>query len=327
MGWVDRKNCFLLEEGLKPFEKTIPSKQFYVCLQTFLTTTEGNNYKDTIRFSDEVNPADRKIIGFVNRVGVRQIDQIAYEGTQFLLDLRSIENRFGVPGTFSYAPEFLDIEQYFLFKEETILSCSLSIVAVAFIILAITASAPVTILVTICVLLVDLFLCGLIFYWNLTFNPLVVINIVVAIGLSVDYSAHIAHTYLVVSPPAHLNLTEKSEIRLYKTRIALSQMGSSVFHGGASTFLAIVALSPAKTYIFVVTFKLWFGIVVFGMSNGFLLLPVILSFIGPTNNVMDHKFVETDPEVALDPKEIQMAKSKIPNGANILVSPRDKPNN
>jgi hypothetical protein len=64
-------------------------------------------------------------------------------------------------------------------------------------------------------------------------------------------------------------------------------MGSSVFHGGFSTFLAIVTLAPAKTYIFLVFFRLWFGIIIFGMANGFMLLPVILSFIGQTDSVSD----------------------------------------
>ena len=59
-------------------------------------------------------------------------------------------------------------------------------------------------------------------------------------------------------------------------------MGSSVIHGGFSTFLAVITLSMAKSYIFVVMFKTFFGIVVFGMANGFILLPIILSFIGPT---------------------------------------------
>ena len=58
-------------------------------------------------------------------------------------------------------------------------------------------------------------------------------------------------------------------------------MGSSVFHGGASTFLAISVLGFSQTYTFMVFFKTWFGIVVFGMANGFLLLPVILSLVGP----------------------------------------------
>jgi len=58
-------------------------------------------------------------------------------------------------------------------------------------------------------------------------------------------------------------------------------MGSSVIHGGASTFIAVMVLSMAKSYIFVVFFKMWFGIVIFGMANGFILLPTILSLIGP----------------------------------------------
>lgn len=78
---------------------------------------------------------------------------------------------------------------------------------------------------------------------------------------------------------------------MYKSRVAVSKMGSSVIHGGFSTFLAIIVLAAAKSYIFVVFFKLWFGIIVFGMSNGFILLPIILSFIGP---------VSTDEEVKVE---------------------------
>ena len=70
--------------------------------------------------------------------------------------------------------------------------------------------------------------------------------------------------------------------------MALSKMGSSVFHGGFSTFVALSVLAPAKTYIFVVFYKMWFGIILFGMANGFLLLPIALSFIGSTNTVIDH---------------------------------------
>lgn len=62
-------------------------------------------------------------------------------------------------------------------------------------------------------------------------------------------------------------------------------MGPSVFHGAFSTFLAIVVLSGSKSYIFKVFFKMWFGIIIFGVSNGFILLPVILSLFGPLNNV------------------------------------------
>ena len=74
--------------------------------------------------------------------------------------------------------------------------------------------------------------------------------------------------------------------------MALRKMGSSVFHGGFSTFLAIVVIAPAESYIMAVFFRLWFGIISFGMANGFLLLPVVLSFCGPTKTVIDHSLFE-----------------------------------
>ena len=64
--------------------------------------------------------------------------------------------------------------------------------------------------------------------------------------------------------------------------MALRKMGSSIFHGGFSTFVALSILTPSQTYIFVVFYKMWFGIIGFGMLNGFLLLPFMLSFLGPT---------------------------------------------
>ena len=134
-------------------------------------------------------------------------------------------------------------------------------------------------MVTVAVLLVDFFIVALVHYWSLTFNNIVVVQVVIAIGLAVDYSAHIAHTYLIVEPPKNIRSTKAK--RMYKASRSLSQMGSSVFHGGFSTFLAISVLSLSKSYIFIVFFRMWFGIIIFAMSNGFLLLPVVLSYIGP----------------------------------------------
>lgn len=209
---------------------------------------------------------------------------MAIEGKQFLIDLRSIEKEFGLPGSYSFAPEFLDFEQYFNFTSEALLSTGLSIFSVVLILLFVTSSWQITGLVTLSVLLVDLFLLAGIYYWNLTLNPLVIVNVVIAIGLSVDYSAHIAHSYLINHPKDDSKMSQ-NEIRRKKTKLAVSKMGSSVFHGGFSTFLAIIVLAPSRSYVFMVFFRLWFIIIVFGMANGFLLLPVILSYMGPTARI------------------------------------------
>ena len=170
-------------------------------------------------------------------------------------DTRDMEAKYGLEGTYSYAQEMLNYETYKVLLEESILSIGLSLVAVAAVVFMITGSLPVTFLVVLSVVLVDYFLIALIYYWDLTFNTIIIVNIVIAIGLAVDYSAHIAHTYLIIQPPEGMSNKEK---RIFKARKALSSMGSSVFHGGFSTFIAIFVLSPGKTYIFVVFFRLWF---------------------------------------------------------------------
>merc|ERR1712003_377033 len=111
-------------------------------------------------------------------------------------------------------------------------------------------------------------------------------NIIIAMGISIDYSAHIAYAYLV-EPIVDPEIDTDEKIRKYKATKALRKMGSSVFHGGFSTFVAVFALAPGTTYIFLAFFRLWFGIILFGMLNGFLFLPVVLSFIGPTKAVVD----------------------------------------
>ena len=130
-------------------------------------------------------------------------------------------------------------------------------------------------------LLVDLFLIALIPLWNLTFNNIVVVHLVASLGLSVLYSVHISYTFLIVEAPGKLSTSKQ---RLLKARVALSRIGSSVLHGSISTLIAviIVGIFAGNSYFFVVFFKMWLGIVGFGMANAFLLIPILLSLFGPT---------------------------------------------
>ena len=176
------------------------------------------------------------------------------------------------------------------------------------VILFITADITVTIMVAFAVFLVDVYILALVFYWNLTFNSIVVVQVVVAIGLAVDYSAHIGHTYLSVNPPNTSKYRTDAAKRMYKAQKSLSQMGSSIFHGAFSTFLAVAVLGNSASYIFVVFFKMWVGIIVFASSNGFLLLPVVLSYIGP---VKEHESKSKD-KAEKGAKEIEITDAEKP---------------
>lgn len=175
----------------------------------------------------------------------------------------------------------------------------MALLAVFIVLMIVTANLTVTFFILLCVALVDFFLLGLLFFWNVTFNSITVVNNVIAIGLAVDYSAHIGHAFLLCEAPNYDlngNPLSNHEKRVFKARGALGSMGSSVFHGAFSTFLAIVVLSPSQSYIFKSFFKMWFGIIVFGVANGFILLPALLSLCGPLNESNKNKYEEQSPD-------------------------------
>merc|ERR1719421_185080 len=121
-----------------------------------------------------------------------------------------------------------------------------------------------------CVLMVDVNILGLMWLWGLTIDSVAIINLVLAIGLAVDYSVHVAHAFL-----------QTPGTRQHRVDKALEEMGTAVVHGALSTFLAVLVLSLSKSYIFRIFFKQFFGICVFGASHGLVLLPTILSLVGP----------------------------------------------
>ena len=117
-------------------------------------------------------------------------------------DMKFLEENFGVKGTFSYSQEYLDFEQYTVFQKETFNSLLLASVFVGIILLVVTMSFTLTLLLIGCMLLTVFFLTALIHIWGLTFNAIIVVNLMVAMGFAIEYSLHIAYTYPKLEPPA-----------------------------------------------------------------------------------------------------------------------------
>ena len=66
-----------------------------------------------------------------------------------------------------------------------------------------------------------------------------------------------------------------------RTISALSTIGSAVFNGGLTTFLALVLLGLSTSHVFISFFKVFCLTVMFGLYHGLVLLPVLLAILGP----------------------------------------------
>merc|ERR1712141_561391 len=81
----------------------------------------------------------------------------------------------------------------------------------------------------------------------------------------------------------HCSSTEEdhSASRDARMKKALKAIAPAVLNGGFSTFLAVVLLVFSDVYVFVSFFKIFFLVVFFGLYNGLVFLPVLLTLVGP----------------------------------------------
>lgn len=123
----------------------------------------------------------------------------------------------------------------------------------------------------ICLLYVDLL--GFMQWRGVKINAVSYVTLVMSIGLLVDYLMHVLLRYY-----------ESVGDRRTRALHVLRTMGSSILLGAVSTFLGILPLALSTSTIFHTVFISFFGLVVLGASHGLVLLPVLLSLVGPQSD-------------------------------------------
>merc|ERR1712154_750557 len=172
---------------------------------------------------------------------------------------------------FAFTFSMLFWEQYAVIAEEFYRNLILAIIVVFGIALILIPklSAALLVLTTVVATIVDVL--GFMWAWGLTIDGVTVCYTVIAIGLAVDYSAHVGEAFVL----------SKETTKANRVTDSLYRVGSSVFNGAFSTFLAVVAMSNSQTYVFRVFFKQFFLVTSMGLFHGLIVLPVLLSWFGP----------------------------------------------
>ncbi|XP_015599498.1 NPC1-like intracellular cholesterol transporter 1 isoform X2 [Cephus cinctus] len=129
--------------------------------------------------------------------------------------------------------------------------------------------------ILLCVLLTLLDVCGFMFYWGLTVDIVSCIGLELAVGLSVDYAAHVAHAFL------NTKSYNGKHDRTTRALTAVRHIGAAVMYGAGSTLLALSLLAGSQAYVFRAFFKIFLLVILFGLWHGLLMLPVVLSTVGP----------------------------------------------
>ncbi len=212
-------------------------------------------------------------------------------------------------------------EQYITIRSNTIFTMGVGVASMFFIALFLIPHPICAIIVTLSVVSTLIGVLGYMSHLLIPLDSITMVTLVISLGFSVDYSAHISYAYT----------TSPYQDPRNRSIHALYSLGTATLQGALSTALAAAIFAFSDSYIFRTFCWTMFLVILIGTLHGLVFLPVFLMILVPRFNQHEvnterHVSTGTDnlglsTENDIDPSTVQHSNNNASLNSKIVGSP------
>uniref|UniRef100_A0A915IBS3 SSD domain-containing protein n=1 Tax=Romanomermis culicivorax TaxID=13658 RepID=A0A915IBS3_ROMCU len=188
--WLNNFNRMLYND-----KGSITSTDFYGDLEFFLSIEEHAQYRNDIHWENDTQI--RLITAFRAMISLKNIstsvDQMAAAD-----ELRYLTSKYPEYNISTFHVLWRYVDQYQAVLPNTIQEVCSGVTFMILVALLLIPSATCSLWVILAILSIDAGIVGFMTFWGINLDTISMMTIVMSIGFSVDFTAHIAHSYVVV---------------------------------------------------------------------------------------------------------------------------------
>uniref|UniRef100_A0A915IF61 Patched family protein n=1 Tax=Romanomermis culicivorax TaxID=13658 RepID=A0A915IF61_ROMCU len=198
--WLNNFNRMLYYD-----KGSIASTDFYGDLEFFLSIEEHAQYRNDIHWENDTQI--RLITAFRAMISLKNIstsvDQMATAD-----ELRSLTSKYPEYNISTFHVLWRYVDQYQAVLPNTIQEVCSGVTFMILVALLLIPSATCSLWVILAILSIDAGIVGFMTFWGINLDTISMMTIVMNIGFSVDFTAHIAHSYVVVQAKDNDRMTK-----------------------------------------------------------------------------------------------------------------------
>ncbi|KAI1703876.1 patched family domain-containing protein [Ditylenchus destructor] len=238
---------------------------FYATLNSFLKISFNKQWASFLHWADNPNrPGKEYVKSFFFTTAFKIPDWNVR--TNLLLIWRNITARYPEYQALVFDENNFFSDQMLELKSTTLSSLGTAIIAMIIVCILFIAESSIVFWVSFMLVSMDIGVAGYLSLWGSDLDPTTVVNILMSIGLCIDFATHVGY-------------------RVYRSRLedpderisdALGAIGYPVVQAGVSTFLAIIVMMLVPSNVVRMFARTSILVVGTGLFHGILLLPIII---------------------------------------------------